>query len=220
MGAVVMDAACKQIVEKGKQAASEKLEASAADIEFSRGRFTVKGTDRRVGLFELARAKPFEGDALFADKIESYPTGVMVCEVEIDPETGNVRIDRFTSAVDAGVVVNPRLLEGQMQGGIVHGLGNALMEQAVYDEQGQLLTGTLMDYALPRADDVPGVAVTTIATPSPNNILGFKGVGELPTNGAPAALGNAVMDALRPFGVRHIDMPITAAKVWQALHKP
>jgi carbon-monoxide dehydrogenase large subunit len=142
----------------------------------------------------------------------------MACEVEIDPETGAVHIDRFVSTVDAGVVVNPRLLEGQMHGGIVHGLGNALMEEALYDEStGQLQTGTLMDYALPRADDLPNFTVETIATPSPNNFMGLKGVGELPTNGSPAAVANAILDALRPHGVRHLDMPITAQKVWQAL---
>jgi carbon-monoxide dehydrogenase large subunit len=116
-------------------------------------------------------------------------------------------------------VVNPSLLAGQIHGGIAHGLGNALSEQAIYDEaSGQLLTGTLMDYALPRADDLPDFTVETIVTPSPNNFLGFKGVGELPTNGAPAALANAVLDALAPLGVRHIDMPMTAQKVWQAIH--
>jgi carbon-monoxide dehydrogenase large subunit len=126
-----------------------------------------------------------------------------------------VRVDRLTAAFDAGVIVNPLLIAGQMHGGIAHGLGNALMEQAVYDEaSGQLLTGTLMDYALPKADDVPPFAVESIATASPNNIMGLKGIGELPTNGAPAAIGNAVMDAI---GVRHIDMPITAEKVWKAL---
>jgi len=115
-------------------------------------------------------------------------------------------------------VVNPRLLAGQMQGGAVHGLGNALMEEAVYDEEsGQLLSGTLMDYALPRADDVPDLTVETIVTPSPNNFLGFKGVGELPTNGAPAAAVNAVLDALRPYGIRHLDMPLSPHKIWQAL---
>jgi carbon-monoxide dehydrogenase large subunit len=119
---------------------------------------------------------------------------------------------------DCGVVVNPRLLAGQMHGGIVHGIGNAAMDEAVYDEEtGQLLSGTLMDYALPRAGDLPALTVETIATPSPNNFLGFKGVGELPTNGAPAAVANAVLDALRPLGVRHIDMPLTAHKIWTAI---
>jgi carbon-monoxide dehydrogenase large subunit len=208
------------VIQRGRDLAAERLEASAADIAYRDGTFEVVGTDRRIGLFELAAHKPFEGDAVFADKIEAFPTGVMVCEVEVDPETGSVRIDRFVSAVDAGVVVNPRLLAGQMHGGIVHGLGNALMEEALYDEAtGQLLSGTLMDYALPRGDDVPSFTIETIATPSPNNFMGLKGMGELPTNGAPAAVANAILDALRPFGVRHLDMPITAQKIWQALQR-
>ena len=209
------------VIQRGRDLAAERLEAAPADISYRDGSFEVVGTDRRVGLFELAAWKPFDGDAVFADRMEAFPTGVMACEVEVDPDTGATRIDRFTAVADAGVVVNPRLLEGQMHGGIVHGLGNALMEEAVYDEAtGQLLSGTLMDYALPRADDVPGLQVETIATPSPNNFLGLKGMGELPTNGAPAALGNAIVDALRPLGVRHIDMPITAQKIWLALNRP
>jgi carbon-monoxide dehydrogenase large subunit len=206
------------VIQRGRDLAAERLETAPADIAYRDGSFEVVGTDRRVGLFELANKKPFAGDALFGDKIESFPTGVMVCEVEVDPETGQVRIDRLTAVADCGIVVNPRLLAGQMHGGIVHGLGNALLEEAIYDEEtGQLLSGTLMDYALPRADDVPTLGVETIVTPSPNNFLGFKGVGELPTNGAPAAIANAVLDALRPLGVRHLDMPITAHKVWRAL---
>jgi carbon-monoxide dehydrogenase large subunit len=207
------------VIQRGRDLAGEHLETSPTDIVYRDGSFEVLGTDRRIGLFELAMVKPFSGDAVFADKIESFPTGVMVCEVEVDPETGEVRIDRLIAVADCGTVVNPRLLIGQMHGGIVHGLGNALMEEARYDEEtGQLLSGTLMDYALPRADDVPPMEVETIVTPSPNNFLGLKGVGELPTNGAPAAIGNAVVDALRPLGVRHLDMPITAHKVWRAIH--
>ena len=206
------------VIQRGRDLAAERLETAPADIAYRDGSFEVVGTDRRIGLFELAAKKPFAGDALFGDKIESFPTGVMVCEVEVDPETGQVRVDRLTEVADCGVVVNPRLLAGQIHGGIVHGLGNALMEQAVYDEEtGQLMSGTLMDYALPHADDVPPIGIETIVTPSPNNFLGFKGVGELPTNGTPAAIANAVLDALRPLGVRHIDMPITAHKVWRAL---
>ncbi|MBM3649877.1 MAG: xanthine dehydrogenase family protein molybdopterin-binding subunit [Alphaproteobacteria bacterium] len=207
------------VIERGRDLAAERLEAAPADIAYRDGAFEVVGTDRRVGLFELAAAKPFSGDARFGDKIESFPTGIMFCEVEVDPETGAVRIDRLVEVADCGIVVNPRLLAGQLHGGTVHGLGNALMEEAVYDEEtGQLLAGTLMDYALPRADDTPPIAVETIVTPSPNNFLGLKGVGELPTNGAPAAIGNAVLDALRPYGVRHIDMPLTAHKIWRAIH--
>src|SRR6266851_3906998 len=213
------------VIERGRNLAAERLETAPADIAYRDGAFEIVGTDRRIGLFELAARRPFAGDAVFGDKlgdkIESFPTGVMVCEIEVDSETGGVRVDRLTAVADCGIVVNPVLLAGQMHGGIVHGLGNALMEDAVYDEAtGQLLSGTLMDYALPRADDVPELRVETIVTPSPNNFLGLKGVGELPTNGAPAAIANAVLDALRPLGVRHLDMPITAHKVWQALNDP
>jgi carbon-monoxide dehydrogenase large subunit len=209
------------VIQRGRDLAAERLEAAPADIAYRDGSFEVVGTDRRIGLFELAAWKPFDGDAVFADRMEAFPTGVMVCEVEVDPETGTTRIDRFTAVTDAGVVVNPRLLAGQMHGGIVHGLGNAAMEEAVYDEQtGQLLSGTLMDYALPRAEDIPDLRVETIATPSPNNFMGMKGVGELPTNGAPAALGNAIVDALRPLGVHHLDMPMTASRIWTALKAP
>ncbi len=206
------------VIERGRDLAAERLETAPADITYRDGSFEVVGTDRRIGLFQLAAQKPFTGDALFGDKIESFPTGVMVCEVEVDPETGVVRVDRLTEVADCGTVVNPRLLMGQVHGGIVHGLGNALMEEAIYDEEsGQLLSGTLMDYALPRADDTPSLQVETINTASPNNFMGLKGVGELPTNGAPAAIANAVLDALRPLGVRHLDMPITSHKVWRAL---
>ena len=206
------------VIRRGRDLAAERLETAAQDIVFRDGAFEIVGTDRRIGLLELATWRPFDGDAVFGDKIESFPTGVMACEVEVDPETGETRIDRFTAVADCGVVVNPRLLAGQMHGGMVHGAGNALMEEAIYDETtGQLLTGTLMDYALPRADDVPSLRTETIGTPSLNNFMGFKGVGELPTNGAPAAVANAILDALRPLGVRHLDMPITAHKVWRAL---
>ena len=208
------------LVQRGRNLAAERLETAPADIAYRDGAFEIVGTDRRIGLFELAAWKPFDGDAVFADKIESFPTGVMVCEVEVDPETGTTRLDRLLAVADCGVVVNPRLLEGQMHGGIVHGLGNAMMEEAVYDEKtGQLLASTLMDYALPRAEDVPTFEIETISTASPNNFMGLKGVGELPTNGAPAAFVNAVLDALRPLGVRHIDMPLTPHKVWKALQR-
>jgi aerobic carbon-monoxide dehydrogenase large subunit len=208
------------LIQRGRDLAAERLETAPADITYRDGAFEIVGTDRRVGLLELAAWKPFDGDAVFADKIESFPTGVMVCEVEVDPETGEARVDRLLAVADCGRVVNPRLLEGQIHGGIVHGLGNAMMEEAVYDQDtGQLLSATLMDYALPRAEDVPSFDIETISTASPNNFMGLKGVGELPTNGAPAAFVNAVLDALHPLGVRHIDMPLTPHKVWKALQR-
>ena len=212
--------AADDVIKRGRDLAADRFETDAADIAFKDGAFEVIGTDRRIGLLELAAWKPFDGTAVFADKIESFPTGVMVCEVEVDPETGAYTIERFTDVADCGVVINPLMLAGQLHGGIAHGLGNGTMEEAVYDEEtGQLLSGTLMDYALPRAGDLPSFAIETIDTPSPNNFMGLKGVGELPTNGAPAAVANAILDALRPLGVRHLDMPLTAAKIWQALKR-
>ena len=144
----------------------------------------------------------------------------MVCEVEVDPETGEVRIDRLTAVADCGIVVNPRLLAGQMHGGIVHGLGNALMEEADLRRGDRPAAERHPDGLRPAARRRRALSqVETIVTPSPNNFMGLKGVGELPTNGAPAAIANAVLDALRPLGVRHLDMPITAHKVWRALNQ-
>jgi carbon-monoxide dehydrogenase large subunit len=212
------------LILRGRELAADELEAAIGDIAYRDGAFEVVGTDRRIGLFDLAaragkRGKSLDGDAAFADKIESWPTGVMVCEVEVDPETGAVRIDRFTSTADLGLILNPMLCDGQMHGGIAQGIGNALLEDGRYDRQsGQLLAGSLMDYTLPRADDVPSFAHHSIAIPSPNNMLGLKGVGELPNNGALAAVVNAVLDALRPLGVTGIDdLPLTPLRVWQAI---
>jgi carbon-monoxide dehydrogenase large subunit len=213
------------LIVKGRDLAAEFLEAASADIAYRDGRFEVVGTDRRIGLFEVAAraeasGRRLEAEGDFVDKIESWPTGVMVCEVEIDPETGAARVDRFAATADVGTTINPLLVEGQIQGGIVPGIGQALLEDAVYDrDSGQLLAGSWMDYGMPRADDVPELRVATVNTPSTGNALGIKGVGELPTNGAPAAVANALVDALRPYGVRHIDSPATPARVWQAIHR-
>jgi carbon-monoxide dehydrogenase large subunit len=212
------------LILRGRELAADELEAASGDIVYRDGAFEVVGTDRRVGLFDLAgratrRGKSLDGDAAFADKIESWPTGVMVCEVEVDPETGAVRIDRFTSTADLGLILNPMLCDGQMHGGIAQGIGNALLEDGRYDRRsGQLLAGSLMDYTMPRADDVPSFDHHSIAIPSPNNMLGLKGVGELPNNGALAVVVNAVLDALRPLGVTAIDdLPLTPQRVWQAI---
>jgi carbon-monoxide dehydrogenase large subunit len=142
----------------------------------------------------------------------------MAAEVEVDPETGAVRVDRLSTAVDIGTVLNPLLVGGQIHGGIAMGLGQALLEDARYDPAtGQLLAGSWMDYAMPRADDLPPIEFATVAVPSPNNSLGLKGLGELPANGAPAAVANAVLDALRPYGVRHLPSPMTPERVWRAM---
>jgi carbon-monoxide dehydrogenase large subunit len=202
-------------IEAGKEHAAELLEAATADIEWAGGTYVVAGTDRRVGLFEVAaRAGGLRGQADFAGTVASWPAGVAVAEVELDPETGAVALERFTAAVDAGTVVNPMLLAGQLHGGFAAGIGQALLEAARYDAHGQLLSATLMDYAMPRAEELPGFAHVSVPVPSPNNSLGIKGVGELPTNGAPAAVANAVADALGGAGV---ELPMTAEAVWRAL---
>jgi carbon-monoxide dehydrogenase large subunit len=198
----------------GMDAAAERLEVAVADLAYRDGRYEVAGTDRAIGLFELAAATGgIDGRAEFADTVESWPAGIAIAEVEIDPETGAIRLDRFCSSVDAGVVVNPMLLAGQLHGGFCAGAGQALLEEACFDAEGQALSATLMDYAMPRADDVPAFSHVLAGVPTPNNPLGIKGVGELPTNGAPAAIGNAVTDAL---GIS-VPMPMTPARIWQAL---
>ena len=179
---------------------------------------TVVGTDRRVTLPEIAERKgTIEGRADFDATVESWPTGIALCEVEVDPETGTVRLERFAAAVDVGTVVNPLLLAGQLHGGYAAGIGQALLEDARYDNGGQLLAATLMDYAMPRAADMPMFRHVVASTPSPNNRLGIKGMGELPTNGAAAVVANAVMDALAGDGVEHVELPLTPHRVWSAL---
>ena len=187
------------VIQRGRDLAAERLETSPADIAYPRRR--LRGRRHRPAHRPVRARRPgSRSPATPSSPTRSSPSPPASWSARSRSirETGAITLDRLTAVADCGVVVNPRLLAGQMHGGIVHGLGNALMEEARYDEEtGQLLTGTLMDYALPRADDVPCFTVETIATPSPNNFLGFKGVGELPTNGAPAAVANAVLDALR-----------------------
>lgn len=211
MGAVVMDVACREIIEKGRQAASEKLEASAADIEFASGRFTVKGTDRGVGLFELA---PLEGVHDRTDALPSYAFGCAVCEVEIDPETGVAEVVRYTSVDDVGRAVNPLILHGQTHGGIAAGVGQALMERIVYDANGQLLTASFMDYAMPRADQFPFFTTAISEVPAASHPLGMRGGGEGGTTPSLGAVANAVCDAL---DIEHIELPATPERVWRAI---
>ena len=211
MGAVVMDVASRQIIEKGKQAASEKLEAAPADIEIAHGRFTVKGTDRGVGLFELA---PLAGEHDHTDAVPSYAFGCAVCEVEVDPETGEVEVVRYTSVDDVGRAVNPLILHGQTHGGIVAGVGQALMERIVYDADGQLLTASFMDYAMPRAEQFPFFTTAISEVPATSHPLGMRGGGEGGTTPSLATVANAVCDAL---DIEHIELPATPERVWRAL---
>ena len=222
--------ASERIVEKGRLIAAAMLEASEDDIAFERGAFEVVGTDRRVGLREVAAASfnpVFLGEDMdmglgaaghFNARTYSFPNGTHVAEVEIDPETGQVFLERYSLVNDAGTVVNPMLLEGQLHGGIVQGIGQALMEHMVYDpDSGQLLSGSFMDYALPRAADIPSFALERRPTPCLTNPLGVKGVGESGTTAALPATMNAVADALASAGAPDVQMPATPERIWRAL---
>ncbi len=210
--------ASDDLIEQGRERAADRLEAATADIEYARGRFHVVGTDRGVSLFEIAAAGPLVGSAAFQDNMLSFPAGAQAAEVEIDPQTGSVTLVALASSVDVGPPVNPMLVAGQMHGGLAQGIGQALMEHAVHDPAtGQLVAGSLMDYALPRAADLPAFRHGTVETASPNNTLGFKGVGELGPIGAPPAVVNAIVDALADARVTHLEMPVTAETVWRAL---
>jgi aerobic carbon-monoxide dehydrogenase large subunit len=226
---MAMVEAVAKVVEQGKQAASHLLEAAVADIEFAAGRFTIAGTDRSIGVLELAeklRGKPKlpEGTPASLDvKLASepvpsaFPNGCHVAEVEVDPDTGVIEVVKYSSANDFGTVINPMLVEGQMHGGLVQGIGQALMENTVYDGDGQPITGSFMDYAMPRASDVPNFVTEHHPVPAKTNPLGVKGCGEAGCAGALVSVMNAIVDALSEYGVRHIDMPATPERVWQAI---
>jgi aerobic carbon-monoxide dehydrogenase large subunit len=228
LGAVVMARASDQIVARGVQLAAWLLEAAPPDIEFVDSRFTVKGTDRAVGLFEVAAAAersdtpeelrgPLAGVSDETMPVPSYPYGCAVSEVEVDPETGVVEVVRHTSVDDVGRAVNPLILHGQTHGGIAAGVGQALWELCHYDADGQLTSATLMDYALPRADSLPSFTTELSEVPSTSNPLGLRGGGEGGTTPALAAVINAVVDALAELGVEHIEMPATPERVWRAI---
>ena len=218
------------VIEKGKKAASEALEASVSDIEFSGGRFSVAGTDRGLDILELAaaqRARAASGQAattLDAAEIanidvHTFPNGCHMAEVEIDPDTGMVSILRYIVCDDVGKAVNPMIVRGQVHGGVAQGFGQAVLERTAYDPQsGQLLSGSFMDYALPRAADLPDIEVDLIEVPCASNPLGVKGAGEAGAVGSPPAVINAIIDALSSTGVKSIDMPATPEKVWKAIH--
>ena len=231
VGGSALHEASLKIIDKGKQIAANLLEASAADIEYGDGQFRIVGTDRQVDLFDVARAAkdpaklpPGMEPGLDTTQVQNpagatFPNGCHIAEVEIDPDSGVTKILRYTVVDDFGAVINPILLEGQVHGGIVQGIGQALLEETVYDEDsGQLLTGTFMDYAMPRADDLPFFSFSTRNVPCKANPLGIKGAGEAGAIGAPPALINAIVDALAHKGVRHIDMPATPKRVWEAIH--
>ena len=232
VGGVACERAALALIENGKRIAAEELEASAADIEFADGIFSVVGTDRRAGLAQVAEAAAdpkfaaegeeagLSGVGEFGTETYTFPNGCYVCEVEIDRDTGALDIVRFVAFDDIGTVVNPLLAGGQVTGGIIQGIGQAVHEGCIYDsESGQLLTGSYMDYRMPRADDVPAVDLNFIDDiPCKTNPLGVKGAGEIGTIGAPPTVVNAVLDALSEFNVSAIDMPVTPEKLWHLMN--
>jgi len=216
-------AAAERVIERGRLLAAELLEAAAEDIVFEHGEFVIAGTDACIDLFEVAAAADTRGETLaaqatFTTAAPTYSSGCHVCEVEIDPETGQVTLAGYAMSADPGTIVNPLVVDGQLHGGIAQGVGQALLERAVYDpEDGQLVSGSFLDYALPRAGDLPFFTTRLEATPAPDNPLGVRGAGEGGTTGAPAAVMNAILDALAPCGVTALDMPATPERVWRAL---
>ncbi len=223
--------AAKVVIERGMRYAARELEAAVQDIGFDAGQFHIVGTDRRIGIMELAaraQAEPIardgleaglDGEATITVGAWNFPNGCHVAEVEVDPDTGRTRIERYLVVDDFGRIINPLLLAGQIHGGVVQGVGQALLEHTVYDPSGQLLSGSFMDYCMPRADDVPAFEFSTVEVPCPTNPLGMKGCGEAGSVGACAAVMNALMDALAAHGVSRLDMPATPLAVWRALHR-
>ncbi len=234
VGGSAMVRATEKIIAKAKKIAAHLMEASEGDVEFANGQFTVAGTDKSVAWgdvtlaayvphnYPLEEIEPGLEETAFYDPANfTYPAGAYGCEVEVDPETGKVEIVAFTAADDFGNVINPMVVEGQVHGGVAQGIGQALVENTVFDENGQLMSGSYMDYAMPRADDVPMFTVDhSCVTPCTHNPLGVKGCGEAGAIGSPPAVVNAVIDALQSGGhdVRHIDMPVSPARVWAAIN--
>ena len=223
--------AVNTVIEKGKRIAASILETAKTDIEYTNGSFVIAGTDRKMSLTEVADAAQdathlgtdeelgLSATNKYVSSAQTYPNGCHVAEVEIDKDTGHVLVIAYTAVDDFGTVLNPSLLAGQVHGGIAQGIGQALFEDCQYDrENGQLLSGSLMDYCLPRAADLPSIDLTIMEdVPCQTNDLGIKGAGEAGAVGAPPALVNAVLDALSPLGISTIDMPLTPEKVWRTI---
>ncbi len=220
----------EKVLEKGSKIAAHLLEASAEDLEFGEGKWTVKGTDKSVAFGDVALTayvphnypeglEPGMDFSSFYDPANfTYPFGAHIAIVEVDKDTGKVELKRFIAVDDVGNVINPMIVDGQIHGGVVQGIGQALFEGAIYNEDGQLVNGTYMDYTMPRADDVPSFEVDRTVTPCPHNPLGVKGAGEAGCIGSTPAVVNAVMDALSPFGIKDIQMPLTSERVWRAIN--
>jgi carbon-monoxide dehydrogenase large subunit len=229
MGSAAVVIAADKVIAKGRKIAAHVLEAAESDIAFADGAFRIAGTDRTLAFAEMVRIA-YDPARLPADvegglyetgtyrgTLASYPNGCHACEIEIDEETGAIEVLRYVVVDDFGTLVNPLLVKGQVHGGVAQGLGQALMENFVYDAGGQALTGSFMDYCMPRADDMCSFEIETRPTETKTNPLGVKGAGEAGTVGALPVVINAVVDALAPLGVRHIEMPTTPERVWQAI---
>ncbi len=230
LGGAALVKAIDGAIEKGRIIAARLLQATRGEVIFSAGRFTVAGTDRGIDLIALARAAADPGNlpdgmapgldthALNICDLFTFPSGCHVAELEIDPETGHIALERYTAVDDFGRLINPLLTEGQVHGGLAQGIGQAMLERVVYDQaSGQLLTGSLMDYALPRADDLPLFDISLAELPTAANPLGVKGSGQAGCIAAPPTIMNAILDALAPLGIRHFDMPATPERVWNAI---
>ena len=232
LGGTAIVMSIEKIIEKAKTLAAALLKSTPKEIEFKDGKFFVNGeAQNALGWGQLASeayvAKNLppglepglEASSFFEPPNCTFPFGTHIVAVEVDRDTGQVKILKYIAVDDCGKQVNPLLVEGQVQGGIAQSIGAALMEKTVYDENGQLLTGEFMDYAIPRATDIPDFVLGSTETPSPSNPLGVKGVGEAGTIGATPAIANAVVDALSPFGIRHLDLPFTPERVWRAIQE-
>jgi aerobic carbon-monoxide dehydrogenase large subunit len=229
LAGIVMGSASDLVIEKGRKIAAHMLETAEDDIAFAAGRFTVKGTDRSIGIFDAATAA--ENDASLSQDLRGplaatcdetikqlgFPYGAHVCEVEIDPQTGALQLVRYTAVDDVGRAINPMVVDGQTHGGAAQGIGQALWELCAYDAQGQLLSASFMDYAMPRADLLPSFTTEISEVLTPTNRLGVRGAGEGGTTGALGAVVNAAVDALAEFGVTHIEMPVTPERIWRAI---
>jgi len=223
MGGTAIFNAVQDIISKGKTIAANEFETSVEDLSFANGSFTVSGTDKSLSIFEVAELgrnlkHPLDTYKKWTREAMTFPNGAHVAEVEIDPATGIVKLKSYTAVDDYGVLVNPSIVKGQMHGAIAQGVGQALLETVIYDESSaQMLTGSFMDYAVPRADDLPFYETAFESTPCATNPLGVKGCGEAGTIAAPSAISSAIIDALRPFGITHIDGPATPEKIWSLI---
>jgi carbon-monoxide dehydrogenase large subunit len=230
IGGSALVVASNKVIDKGRQIAAHLMEAAPEDVVFEAGLFSIAGTDKRLSLNEVARAASELGKippGMEPGLVESgvwepldftFPYGTHVCEVEIDPETGKVRLARYFVVDDVGTIINPDIVKGQIHGGVAQGVGQVLMEQVAYDrETGQLLSGSFVDYAMPLADDLCSIGVESLSVPTERNLLGVKGAGEAGAVGALPAVMNAIMDALAPVGVKELDMPATPDRVWRAI---